>query len=403
MTNVQPPTGGLIGFSNYNLYSNCEDLTGVSVTIDVTEELVAVPSAPSSAGQQSNGIAFQLNCLPPKSSPATSWQQYIMVVSRDGQDLRWGINNWDNGTQDQLINQGAQLAVIPSTHGAGYASIPAGYRCVIALTNDAEKNVNGAKFSMFDQSGRPLFAPVTIGMTSLVDEEGHQVTEADLGPIADIDFLIVGYANGADTTLARGAGTITYRASEPLTVLNTFPPCTAGVNTAESSNVRYGELDSAANAEILQPFSVNLSAVGKPATLYAPAANNQQHVFSAGTDSGIYNVFYDPGDNKIHGPEQWASSAAGNPATLYTPNGQQHVFYRGTDGALHHTLYDPASNSIRSDNPWVGEGVASDPATLFASAANGQQHVFYRSADNRIYNVFYDPGDNKIHGPEQWW
>jgi hypothetical protein len=66
MSTVQPPPGGgLIGYSNYNLYDNCANLTGVSVTVDVTEEMVAIPSAPSSAGTQSNGIGFQLNCLPP--------------------------------------------------------------------------------------------------------------------------------------------------------------------------------------------------------------------------------------------------------------------------------------------------------------------------------------------------
>jgi hypothetical protein len=34
---VQPPTGGLIGYSNDNLYDNCENLTGLSVTVDVTQ------------------------------------------------------------------------------------------------------------------------------------------------------------------------------------------------------------------------------------------------------------------------------------------------------------------------------------------------------------------------------
>jgi hypothetical protein len=40
--------------------------------------------------------------------------------------------------------------------------------------------------------------------------------------------------------------------------------------------------------------------------LYATAAGNQQHAFYRGLDGGIYNVFYDPADNKIHGPELWA-------------------------------------------------------------------------------------------------
>ena len=46
----------------------------------------------------------------------------------------------------------------------------------------------------------------------------------------------------AKTAALMGAGTITYRATNSLTVRSTFPPCTAGINTAESSNVTYGEL-----------------------------------------------------------------------------------------------------------------------------------------------------------------
>jgi hypothetical protein len=252
---VQPPSGGLIGYSNYNLYSNCENLTGVSITVDVTEEMIAVPSAPAADGSiQSNGIGFQLNCLPRAGGDIT-WQQYIMVVSRTGEDLRWGANNWDNDPAhpDGIINQGGDLATLPSSLGAGYASIPAGYRLQITLSNDTNDNINGATYSMYDQNGAPVFPPKTVDLTSLTDVNGNQITVAELSPIVDIDFLIVGYANGADTTLSQGAGTITYQATNSLTVLNTFPSCTAGVNTLESSNVTYGVLDSS-SAVIVQTF-----------------------------------------------------------------------------------------------------------------------------------------------------
>jgi hypothetical protein len=146
--------------------------------------------------------------------------------------------------------------VIPSQFGAGYASIPAGYRFGIALANDAQHNVNGVTLLASDQNGTPLFEPKWVAMSTLVDQQGKPVTPAGLGPIADIDFVIAGYANGADTTLTSGAGSITYRAGSPLTVLNTFPPCMAGVNTEESSNVTYGELDSAPSTQIVQPFIV---------------------------------------------------------------------------------------------------------------------------------------------------
>ncbi len=386
MGNVQPPSGGLIGYSNYNLYDNCENLTGVSVTVNVTEQMVAIPSAPSAAGIQSNGIAFQLNCLP-RAGGRITWQQYIMVVSRTGEDLRWGVNNWDGNPADTdgIIDQGGHLATLPSPLGGGYSCIPVGYRLEIALGNDADDNINAATFSMYDQNGAPVFQPTTVALTSLTDVNGRQVTTAELSPIVDIDFVIVGYANGANTTLFRGAGTITYRARNFLTVLNTFPPCTSGINTEESSNVTYGELGSSASAEIVQTFGVASISLGDPAALYATGANNQQHVFCQGSDDGVYNVFYDPGDNKIHGPERWASNAAGRPATLYTTaaNDQQHAFYRGADGGIYNVFYDPGDNSIHGPERWASNA-AGDPATLYATAANNQQHVFYRGADGGI-------------------
>ena len=416
MGNVQPPSGGLVGYSNYNLYSDCTNLIDVTVTIRVTEDMVAVPSASSSAGQQSNGIAFQLNCLPPTTSTATSWQQYILVVSRTGQDLRWGVNNWDNHTQDQLINQGGHLAYVPLAAGAGYpgyASIPAGYRFVIQLSTDKLQNVYQATYSGFDETGAPLFPPAPITLTSLKDVQNNPVTEADLAPIADIDFIIVGYANSADTTLVRGAGTITYQAKPPLTVLNTFPPCTAGVNTAESSNVTYGELGSAPSSQILQTFSASVTPAGAPAALYTPAAGNQQHVFFRGNDGGVYNVFYDPASNSRRGPELWIPrtsnvTAASDPAALYATaaGDQQHVFFRGNDGGIYNVFYEPADNSIHGPEVWVPgtspASAAGDPAALYATAAGNQQHVFYRGTDGGIYNVFFDPSSNSRHGPEGW-
>jgi len=288
MGTVQQPSGGLIGYSNYNLYDNCENLTGVSVTVDVTEEMIAIPSAPSVAGMQSNGIGFQFNCLP-RAGGAIVWQQYIMVVSRTGEDLRWGVNNWNTKPADThgIIDQGGNLATLPSPFAAGYASIPAGYRLEIALTNDASDNIIGPTFSMCDQNGAPVFQPETVVLTSLTDVNGNQIMAAELSPIVDIDLVIVGYANGAATTLVRDAGTITYRATNPLTVLNTFPPCTSGVNTAESSNVRYGELYSSASTQIVQTFQVSDRQL-PPLLASFQTVDNYQHIFALGTNGNLW-------------------------------------------------------------------------------------------------------------------
>jgi hypothetical protein len=164
---VQPPTGGLIGYSNYNLTDNCENLTGVSVSVDVTQEMIATPSGPLAAGTQSYGIGFQLNCQPPAGGRII-WQQYILVVSRTGEDLRWGVNNWDTNPADTdgIIDQGGHLATLPSSFGPGYASIPAGYRFQIALINDANDNITGATFSMYDPEWQPR-VPATDGYADI--------------------------------------------------------------------------------------------------------------------------------------------------------------------------------------------------------------------------------------------
>jgi hypothetical protein len=145
-------------------------------------------------------------------------------------------------------------------------------------------------------------------------------------------------------------------------------------------------------------------AVGDPATM---VANNQQHVFYRDLYGSIFHLFWDP-NSGLHS-EYWASgggnsttgpAAAGEPATLVTPN-QQHIFYRDTAGNIQHVFWD--ANSGRHAERWAGPsgspsggpGALGDPQTLFA---NNQQHVFYRAlqliggTDNPIWHVYWDPG-----------
>src|SRR5277367_2810813 len=61
---VPPPGGGLTSNSNYFLYSDGNPITGLSVTVEVTKDIVAV-----------NGINAQLNAYSDASANAT-WLQY---------------------------------------------------------------------------------------------------------------------------------------------------------------------------------------------------------------------------------------------------------------------------------------------------------------------------------------
>ena len=252
----------LFANSNYHLYSptpaqKCNVLTRVSVTIKVTKDMVAIPIAPSAAGEQSNGVSFQFNCSPLTSQDASTWQQYVMTVSRTGQQLGWSINNFRPGDpgSDPSINLSGSMATIPSDLPAGYVRIPAGYTLKVELETELHSgNVTAATFSAFDEDGVALCQPVTAVLTENTDKHGNQITVGDLSPIADVTMDIVGYANGANTLLNSGSGTIIYQAHQILVTAAAPPGCVIGFGTAESSNVTYGELPQSPSTTFTQSF-----------------------------------------------------------------------------------------------------------------------------------------------------
>jgi hypothetical protein len=256
----------LFGNDNYDLYApaaggGLEVLTGVSVTIVVLEDIIAIPIAPSAGGQQSNGVGFQLNCRPLTSQTVTNWQQYVINLSRTGQKLGWMINNWNSGGGNGFVNLSGPIASIPSDLPAGYAHIPAGYTFVIALSIDpTTSNVTGATFTA-SYIGAAVAPPVSVQITApgnLNTLNNQQLTSADLSPIADITLNIVGYANRANTLLTSGAGGITYTATQSLVTAGAPP---VGVyfageddETGEQSNATYGELAAGPSTTFTQTF-----------------------------------------------------------------------------------------------------------------------------------------------------
>jgi hypothetical protein len=87
-TPVPAPSQGLRSSSNYILFSNCNPLRNLSITIEVTQEI-----------NGNIGFSFQLNAYSPQGSP-DAWQQYVIELdpaSISGTDvgtLVAVINNW---------------------------------------------------------------------------------------------------------------------------------------------------------------------------------------------------------------------------------------------------------------------------------------------------------------------
>jgi hypothetical protein len=120
------PAQGLEGSTNYWLYSNCDPLVDLSVTVEVSQDIVCV-EAENPGGPPFLGFSFQLNC----SSPAgytTAEEQYVIELA--GNQLTGGIEFSPN-TTDQFLYE-FDLPTVPHSNVA-----PAGYKFKMALLNDA--------------------------------------------------------------------------------------------------------------------------------------------------------------------------------------------------------------------------------------------------------------------------
>jgi hypothetical protein len=246
---VPAPAAGLGSNSNYILYSNCNPLINLSVTIDVTEDIVCESSSGSYIG-----FGFQLNAYSPPNE-TSAFQQYVLTLW--GNELIGWVDNWPISGPN-IINDFFNLTSSPNLE------VPAGYQLTISLENDQNGNVTAATYVVIDNSGNTL-ANVTQNLLSIAG-----VTPDFLAPIVAFELDLVGPANGESAVLSSGAGTITYTASSLLTVLNQAPPCIeAGFITLETANSFYSELPSTSSNTFTQSFNVSTAApmirkLGKP-------------------------------------------------------------------------------------------------------------------------------------------
>ena len=249
---VAAPAAGLGSNSNY-LLCNSGHITGLSVTIDVTQDITG-----------SDGFGFQVNCYS-ASADYDGGQQYLIYLAPGGSpQLTAMVDNWHT-TSDQLINTQPKLASL-SSH-----TLPAGYKLKISLSNDSGGNITGATYQAWDNHGNSI-GNVTITLLSL-----SGVTQQDLDPIVAFQLNFVDYLNGGITVLSSGAGEISYSASVPMTVLNTEPSYIDwGFVTVERANSVYGPLPSTVAHSYTQSFNwTSGAAISKKAEVMHVTAARQ--------------------------------------------------------------------------------------------------------------------------------
>lgn len=239
---VPEPPNGLSGNVNYFLDAGGSVMTGVTVAIRFTQDFVST----------SNAFSFQLNCYSPQSTAITTLvQQFVIYASPGRTQLVARIDNWLNGSPSgELLRVDSPLATMPTT------TIQAGYEFQFELQTDPSNNVIGCVYTATDATGAPLGGPAQIGIEGqpLFNAPGN-ATSANLAPIVAMTFNVGGDYGGNAAIVTSGAGTITYSASEVLTVSRfepSFPPFQG--RTQESANVTFGALPQAGLTSITQNF-----------------------------------------------------------------------------------------------------------------------------------------------------
>lgn len=235
--------GHILGSNfNYPIQNNCSPLTDVTVTVDLFTDLTFTANGAPLAGLGSaTGYTWQLNCF--SSSDETDAAQQYVIGLRDG-EIIGQIDNWKVDKKTEVYNSVVNLQNSPSPK-----TIPAGYKLRIILSNDAIGNITGATFAVYDGTG------AVAGSQTII------LPAADIAPIVAFQMNLVGPASGESVTLASGSGTITYTASNQLSVKASTPDCIDVMfSTVETSNCIYGELSATSSYYVQQTFNINGSA-----------------------------------------------------------------------------------------------------------------------------------------------
>jgi hypothetical protein len=331
--------------NNATLVDNCQNLQNLTVTLQVTQDLITLGNT---------GFSLQLNCYPQPASQSQgqtlNWFQYIIYVggpinSQLGWEIQyWSIgapSAWPTGYTPNPPNTTPWLPVLPNDYfiqpfgSAPSNQIPAGSVMQIQLATDSNGNVTTATFSVTDASGNVSSFPFTFPAGAVYPIYGFQVD-------------VVGPGGGSACTFTSGAGTLAYSVSPgALSVQGASTNCGGPQpGTGESSNVVYGDLTPASGATVSQ--SLYISAATIAAASWGP---NRLDVFVVGPQSNLYHKAWNGTAWDPSSPADWddlGGNCSSAPAVVSWGQNRLDVFVVGPQNNLYHkawngTAWDPSS------------------------------------------------------------
>ncbi|MGO9788130.1 MAG: hypothetical protein ACLP8S_01015 [Solirubrobacteraceae bacterium] len=362
--------GFLSGRTNVVLVSQCSNLQGLKVTLEVTEDLVTVGDI---------GFGLQLNCFPQAGqtfqNQTLNWFQYGLVIgSASGrlpgmdQKVGWFVEYWNTnaggaawppGYTPNPSNTTPARPVIPNDSTvAAFADAPSnqilqGSILEVQLSTDTNGNVTEATFNYTDPGGDLRIANYTFQSNAVF-------------PIYGAQPVLVGPFDGAPTSFSSGAGTLTCTISSgSLGVETTSCGGYSEPATAEDSNSIYGDVTPATGSTVTQSVAV------VPMTW----VDNDLTAFAGGTPADVNT-------NDLDGYSQG--------------DGSQHVNFVDEDGHVHE-LYrspDPAAQWVDNDlTKFAGGTAASEesPALHAYVEGDGSQHVNFVDEHGHVHELYRSP------------
>jgi hypothetical protein len=409
--------------SNYFLCNNGVVLDGVTVVIDITEDMVCALASNGHTPQNPAQFSFQLNAYSTLTGDAC-WQQFVFYVANNasgpGAVLAAMVETWPSaafaasgGFKGDLINSTAKSNTSVNLPGQ---MLPAGYKLTITLGNDDNYNINSATFAVLDNNSNQVMNE-TVLLTSLTTDNtgGGAVTTPDLSPIVAFQLNIVGAWN-ATALFLKGAGTITYYAASPLTAVTSHPPYAGATNwrTNETANTVYGPIPPGELMGQIQAFSSITYVVGGfLAASQRYGVSNQTDLFAIGNTGqlGVFSVqaagnwaTQPPIGSESFPPAGALFALPGSPLAVsqqFGATNQTDVFVVGINGHL---------NVFSSSNggAWAGplqisgSGFSAPPFTWVAASqrfgANNQTDVYVVDNEGQL-NVFSVIGPGTWSGP----
>jgi hypothetical protein len=453
---VPPPAGGLGSNSNYILTSQCNNITGLTVTIDVTQNIVHQDSS----GIWYSGFGFQLNC---NSAPGffNAWQQFIFIVLGTpigDPQINLALADY-TASEDSIDVDYFGVLVIPNL------VLPAGYQLQMQLKNDVNDNIVGITWIITDLGFLPapntpitgywspspnLNTPVLtqqhlsyIGIDAHIHERLHypsynwvdndltllsgngigpaagSALDAYFGPDRGEHVNFIGTdGHVRELYLAFGAqwinNDLTNLSKGTLPLLNT--PLDGYVDQDGGQHVNFIGTDNHVHELYIAPHShwIDNDLIHKSGDGIGPRSNspldgyldadNGQHVNFIGTDSHVRELYITPHGHWVNNDLTHLSGDGIGPSRTSSlsgylgPDGGQHVNFIGTDEQVHELYITPHGHWVNNNlNQLSGNGIRPTPLSPLSSywGDNNSQHVNFIGTDGHVRELY-------IHPNAQW-